>query len=138
MRKLKTGFTLIELLVVIAIIALLLALLMPALEKARELGRRAVCLGNLKDLALSWMMYADDNDGKIVNGEAGYDAGTRERTDTGTVPPKVYRELPWVYRSDPMNSDPLISSSYTQEQEIKRGVLYLYTKNTGVYRCPGG
>jgi prepilin-type processing-associated H-X9-DG protein len=37
-----------------------------------------------------------------------------------------------------MNSDPLISSSYTQEQEIKRGVLYLYTKNTGVYRCPGG
>jgi len=134
----KRGFTLIELLVVIAIIALLLALLMPALEKARELGRRAVCTGNLKDLALSWMMYADDNDGKIVNGEAGYDDSTRERVDTGTIPNKVYMELPWVYRSDPLNSDPLISSSYTQIEAIKKGVLFLYTKNAKIYRCPGG
>ena len=87
----QRGFTLIELLVVIAIIALLLALLMPALEKARELGRRAVCLGNLKDLALAWMMYADDNDGKLVNGEAG-DA-QREREDIPAN--KTYTEEPW-------------------------------------------
>ncbi len=130
----KRGFTLIELLVVIAIIALLLALLMPALEKARELGRRAVCLGNLKDLSLAWMMYADDNDGKIVNGEAG-DA-PRERVDSVTN--KRYLEEPWAYETDPGNSDPAISSIYNQEQLIKAGALYSYTKNPKVYRCTGG
>ena len=123
----QRGFTLIELLVVIAIIALLLALLMPALERARELGRRAVCLGNLKDLALAWMMYADDNDGKIVNGEAG--DGPRVRVDTGTM---TYTEHPWAYETDPT------MSSYDQQELIKNGVLYTYTKNPKVYRCTGG
>ena len=58
MRKRK-AFTLIELLVVIAIIALLMAILMPTLRRAREQGQRAVCLSNLKQLTLAWIMYAD-------------------------------------------------------------------------------
>ena len=66
----KYGFTLIELLVVIAIIAVLMGILMPALGRAREQGRRAVCLNHLKTLTLGWMMYADQNDDRIVNGEA--------------------------------------------------------------------
>jgi len=53
------GFTLIELLVVIAIIAVLMAILMPALYRAREQGKRAVYLNNLKQLSLAWIMYAD-------------------------------------------------------------------------------
>ncbi|MHC4693082.1 MAG: type II secretion system protein, partial [Planctomycetota bacterium] len=69
----RRGFTLVELLVVIAIIALLMAILMPALNRARELGRRSVCLGNLKQLALAWVMYADENDGDLVNGRLGQD-----------------------------------------------------------------
>ncbi|MHC4331052.1 MAG: type II secretion system protein, partial [Planctomycetota bacterium] len=60
MRR-KEGFTLIELLVVIAIIAILLAILMPALNRVREQGKRAVCLSNLKQLSLAWILYADDN-----------------------------------------------------------------------------
>jgi len=66
MRKQK-GFTLIELLVVIAIIAILMAILLPALNRVREQGKRVVCLSNLKQLTLAWIMYADENDGKLVN-----------------------------------------------------------------------
>jgi len=77
MSKSRKGFTLIELLVVIAIIAVLMAILMPALRRAREQGQRAVCLSTLKQLTLSWIMYADDNDDRLVNGEAGVDWNTR-------------------------------------------------------------
>ncbi|MFC1764264.1 type II secretion system protein, partial [Planctomycetota bacterium] len=52
------AFTLIELLVVIAVIAVLMAILMPALSRAREQGKRAVCLNNLKQLSFAWIMYA--------------------------------------------------------------------------------
>ena len=50
----KRGFTLVELLVVIAIIGILIALLLPAIQAAREAARRARCLNNLKQLALSF------------------------------------------------------------------------------------
>ena len=68
--KRYNGFTLIELLVVIAVIAVLMAILMPVLNRAREQGKRSACLSNLKQLRLAWTMYADDNDGKILNGSA--------------------------------------------------------------------
>ncbi|MHC4227198.1 MAG: prepilin-type N-terminal cleavage/methylation domain-containing protein, partial [Planctomycetota bacterium] len=88
LKKRVEGFTLIELLVVIAIIAILLAILMPALNRVREQGKRAVCLSHLRQLGLVWIMYADDNDGNIVNGAAGHSGTPGDARHSN--------ERPWV------------------------------------------
>jgi len=114
------GFTLIELLVVIAIIAVLMAILMPALQRAREQGRRAVCLQNTRTLALGWIMYCDDYDGKMPLAVASTNDG-------------------WVQK--PPGTRPVDASIEEQIEALKSGVLFKYIMNVKVYRvkvyrCP--
>jgi prepilin-type N-terminal cleavage/methylation domain-containing protein/prepilin-type processing-associated H-X9-DG protein len=62
-RHRQDGFTLIELLVVIALLVLLAAFLFPVFSQAREKGRQAGCVGNLKQIAAAMLLYCDEYDG---------------------------------------------------------------------------
>ena len=142
MNKSKRGFTLIELLVVIAIIAILMGILMPALNRAREQGRRAVCQGNLKTLTLGWIMYADENDSKIVNGAGGfhYTAGGGN-TSNGADPAIVERA--WVGKGWQDNyaspaSINMVTNERDQKLAILQGALWPAVNNEECYKCPTG
>ncbi|HKX61544.1 MAG TPA: prepilin-type N-terminal cleavage/methylation domain-containing protein [Verrucomicrobiae bacterium] len=60
--RLHRGFTLIELMVVIAVVGIMAAILLPALNKAKEQGKATVCRSNMKQIALGFLMYAEDNE----------------------------------------------------------------------------
>ncbi len=120
----EKGFTLIELLVVIAIIAILMAILIPTLHRAREQGQRAACLNNLKQLTVAWIMYADENDNKIVAGSTG-------RGGENNVPVKEDGWVHWAGYSD-QTADQL------QIQAIEEGALFPYCKTAKLYQCPSG
>jgi prepilin-type N-terminal cleavage/methylation domain-containing protein/prepilin-type processing-associated H-X9-DG protein len=130
------AFTLIEMLIVIAVIVLLLAILVPSLNKARETGRRTVCLNNLKQLQLAWISYAQDNSEKIVSGLNGT-VGVLQSDG------KILKYTGWVdYDSDFSTNHNSKNPTETKElqkldriKRINSGALYPYVNNIKIYRC---
>lgn len=108
------GFTLIELLVVIAIIAVLMAIIIPALNRIREQGKRAVCLNNVKQMSIAWNMYADDNNNKLVVGN------THQGMD-----------YCWVYWERSLSEE-------DKMRGLENGYLFPYCPNKKLYKCPTG
>lgn len=109
------GFTLIELLVVIAVIAILAGMLLPALAKAKTKAQGIQCMGNGRQLILAWLMYPDDNEGKVPDNMTG-------RANESWV--KGWLDF------DPNNSDNISVDT------LLSGQLGPYTKNHSIYKCP--
>ena len=117
----KNGFTLIELLVVISIIALLVSILMPALNIAKQQATGAVCVSNEKSLTLAWVMYAQDNDGRLVGAN-----------NTSADAPR------YDWTEYPQDEDGNFAASLEDRYRgIRAGRLYDYTEDVDVYHCPG-
>jgi prepilin-type N-terminal cleavage/methylation domain-containing protein/prepilin-type processing-associated H-X9-DG protein len=116
MRRRLSGFTLIELLVVIAIIGILAAMVFPVFARARESARKAVCLSNVKNIALAVQMYlADNND---------------------TLPPREHRaEVVQFFEALSGEEDcplPIYINPYLKWPVV----LDEYVKNRDVWICP--
>jgi len=125
--KTKKAFTLIELLVVIAIIAILAAILFPVFAQAKESAKKASCLSNVKQMALSFQMYAGDYDDTVYYPDyRGY-----ERKDLENVSfPYVFQAWWGTWRYDAS------FNLRTDLDDTTQGLLQPYMKSTQIEKCP--
>jgi prepilin-type N-terminal cleavage/methylation domain-containing protein len=120
----KKGFTLIELLVVIAIIGILAAMVFPVFARARESARKAVCLSNVKNIALAIQMYLADNNDCLFPNEHRQDVYDYMFAGPGGGPP--------VDNCEQWPKFAKWANPYLREVVI----LDEYVKNRDVWRCP--
>jgi len=95
-RRSCRAVTLIEIMVAVAIMLVLAAAGMAGLSSAEDYGRRVRELNSAKTLALAYLQYANDHDGNLLPGYAGYDAGATISLPNGTeLAGEEAKRYPW-------------------------------------------
>lgn len=135
MKTGRAAFTLIELLVVISILALMIAVLLPAIDRAKESGRRTVCAANERQFGIGFATYALDFKNKWLN-----------TTWNGADPNGLQAHLPYWWRMNAGNETNFASwnSDYKMTNSIHLNYVKNYigginmTNNTvsGIWGCP--
>ena len=132
-RSVRRGFTLIELLVVISIIATLMALILPAIQQAREAGRRTQCLNNLKNLTLASISYAEAHRGQLAPSGTypGVDSDANGTLDT------IYAGNSWVLNLLPYLDQQAVFERWNPAAAFNAGTnVAVSTYNFEVLACP--
>ncbi len=114
------GFTLIELLVVIAIISLLAAMLLPVLAQAKGKAKRIQCLNNERQMSITWVLYAgDNNENLVLNGQT---------VAGGSTNVKLWIQGVFFYAADNTNTALMLDSRYA--------LFAPYLRTLAIYHCP--
>ncbi len=95
--------------------ALLISSLGAVGQTGRNRAKEFVCSANVRQLSLAWLAYAQDNDGRFVGGHTG----------------RGNSQMQWV--DDPSWNAPGIEE---RKAAIRRGLLFPYAGDVGVYHCP--
>jgi prepilin-type processing-associated H-X9-DG protein/prepilin-type N-terminal cleavage/methylation domain-containing protein len=122
----QEGFTLVELLVVIAVIAILFALLVPAIARAKERGRGALCVNNQKQLHLAWTLYEMDCQKFALNRHSAYSSfGGLDNWACGVL---MYETAGDALLGESTNSTALVDPRLTQ--------FAPYLGSPSPFKCP--
>jgi prepilin-type N-terminal cleavage/methylation domain-containing protein len=120
----STGFTLVELLVVIAIIAVLAGMILPALARAKLKAQTASCLSNMRQLAVGWSMYCEDN-------SDAFPSAVPATTSDWIIDP--LHTIPGIITPGGSDEDKII---YLSQKGYEKAALFRYAPNGNLIHCP--